>query len=875
MGVQDRLFRVLLRVLPAEFRGDYERELAATFRAERRATESSAGLTRVWAATIADVCRTAPGEHFDILKRDLAYAFRMLGRRPTLTATAVLTLALGIGANTAIFSVVNGVLFAPLPYPDADRLVLIEEARADGEPGTTGYLSFDDMRRQNESLDSVAALAGWSAILAGDGRDAERVVGARVTWNYLQTIGLRPALGRDFAAAEDHPDRRRVAIISDALWKRRYGADPNIIGRPFTVNQLTYTLAGVMPPGVDDLVVTRKFAGAEVYTLLGYNAEQVSACRTCRHIHVVGRLKAGVDISEAQADLTRIYQSLSERYPKEYDRPRVAVTPVRDYFLGVVKTPLYLLWGAVGLLLLMACANIANLLLIRASEREEEIAIRRALGVSPARMLRQLLTEAVVLALLGGAIGGALAWWGTGMLTINGPTAIPRLQDVRIDGSVLGYALLISLVTGVIFGMAPARSLLVRQDVVSVHSWRTTAGPGAWRYRAALIALNVAMSAVLLIGSGLLVRSFTRLMTVDAGFDPGNSLTLQLTLTGEAYDTNAAINRFYDEVSSRIRALPSVIAVSGATQLPLTGSIDRAGITIANRPEANPAAASNADRYAVRPEYFAAMRIPLITGRLFSEADATGAPPVAIIGRTMAAQLWPGESPIGQQVRVAGGDDNPFRTIVGVVGDVRHYGLHLPETLQVYIPHAQTHYPQPFLTMLVRTSGDRDPLALVPSIREFVRAVDAAQPVTAVETYEAVIAKSMATRRFTLTLLALFAGTALLLAIVGLYGALSYVVSQRQREMGVRVALGAGTSDIVRLVIRQGMTPAVVGLASGLVLGLAGGRIVASMLFEVSPADALTFTAVASLLVMAALAACVVPARNAAKVQPSLTLKAP
>jgi putative ABC transport system permease protein len=875
MGVQDRLFRVLLRVLPAEFRGDYERELAATFRAERRATESSAGLTRVWAATIADVCRTAPGEHFDILKRDLAYAFRMLGRRPTLTATAVLTLALGIGANTAIFSVVNGVLFAPLPYPDADRLVLIEEARADGEPGTTGYLSFDDMRRQNESLDSVAALAGWSAILAGDGRDAERVVGARVTWNYLQTIGLRPALGRDFAAAEDHPDRRRVAIISDALWKRRYGADPNIIGRPFTVNQLPYTLAGVMPPGVDDLVVTRKFAGAEVYTLLGYNAEQVSACRTCRHIHVVGRLKAGVDISEAQADLTRIYQSLSERYPKEYDRPRVAVTPVRDYFLGVVKTPLYLLWGAVGLLLLMACANIANLLLIRASEREEEIAIRRALGVSPARMLRQLLTEAVVLALLGGAIGGALAWWGTGMLTINGPTAIPRLQDVRIDGSVLGYALLISLVTGVIFGMAPARSLLVRQDVVSVHSWRTTAGPGAWRYRAALIALNVAMSAVLLIGSGLLVRSFTRLMTVDAGFDPGNSLTLQLTLTGEAYDTNAAINRFYDEVSSRIRALPSVIAVSGATQLPLTGSIDRAGITIANRPEANPAAASNADRYAVRPEYFAAMRIPLITGRLFSEADATGAPPVAIIGRTMAAQLWPGESPIGQQVRVAGGDDNPFRTIVGVVGDVRHYGLHLPETLQVYIPHAQTHYPQPFLTMLVRTSGDRDPLALVPSIREFVRAVDAAQPVTAVETYEAVIAKSMATRRFTLTLLALFAGTALLLAIVGLYGALSYVVSQRQREMGVRVALGAGTSDIVRLVIRQGMTPAVVGLASGLVLGLAGGRIVASMLFEVSPADALTFTAVASLLVMAALAACVVPARNAAKVQPSLTLKAP
>jgi putative ABC transport system permease protein len=875
MGLHDRVFRALMRLLPAEFRGDYEQEMSATFRAERRAAGGSIGLARVWMATVLDVFRTAPGEHLDILRRDLAYTFRMLARRPTLTATALITLALGIGANTAIFSVVNGVLFAPLPYPQADRIVLIEETQADGEPGTTGYLSFADMRAENHSFVDVAALAGWSAILAGDGRDAERVVGARVSWNYLRTLGLRPALGRDFEEAEDHPERRRVAIISDSLWRRRYNADPNIVGRPFTINQVTYTLAGVMPPDLDELVVARKFPDAEIYALLGYAPTVTSACRTCRHIHVVGRLKDGITSDAAEADVSRIYQSLSERYPTEYDRPRVVVTPVRDYFLGPVKTPLYVLWGAVGLLLLMACANIANLLLIRASEREEEIAIRRALGVSPARMLRQLLTEAVVLASMGGAVGAALAWWATAVLVANGPSAIPRIEDVRIDAYVLLYALLISVITGVVFGMAPARALLVRQDVAGVTSRRATTGPRAWRYRAALVAVNVALSAVLLVGSGLLVRSFMQLMTVDAGFDPNNVLTLQVDLAGQAYGDNASIARFYDEVSARIRNLPGVVSVSASTQLPLTGTRDRSGITIEGRVYDNPAAAPDADRYAVRPEYFAAMRIPLLAGRLFTERDVTNAPPVAIVSKTMAEQLWPGEDPIGHRIRVAGGERNPFRTIVGVVGDVRHYGLHLPETMQVYIAHAQTHYPEPMVTMIVRTSGDRDPASLTPSIREFVRAIDPLQPVTRVRTYSDIVAESIAARRFTLMLLALFAATALVLAVVGLYGALSYVVSQRQREMGVRVALGAGAADITRLVMRQGMTPAVVGLLSGLGLGVIGGQVMASLLFAISPADAPTFAAVAVVLTCAAIAACLIPARAAAKVQPAATLKAP
>jgi putative ABC transport system permease protein len=872
MKLTDRAFKTLLRMLPAEFRGDYEREMSATFRAERRDAGGPLSVTRVWLATIADVFRTAPAEHLEILKRDLGYTLRMLARRPTLTVTALLTLALGIGANTAIFSVVNGVLFAPFPYADADRLVLVEEARGDRDPGTTGYLSFEALRHENASFDRMAALAGWSAILAGDGRDAERVVGARVTWDYFRTLGLPPALGRDFEQSEDHPERRRVAIISDELWQQRYDGDPAILGRPITINQATYTLAGVMPPEATDLVAARKFPNTQIWTLLGYAETLPQACRTCRHIHVVGRVKRGMPVEQAEADLSRLYQTLATRFPADYDRPRAVVTPVRDYFLGPVKTPLYLLWAAVGLLLVMACANIANLLLIRASEREEEIAVRRALGVSPARLLRQLLTEAVVLATLGGAAGAVLAWWGTSVLAANGPAAIPRLDEVTVNARVMLYALGVSVLTGVLFGLAPARLLVVRRDVSGVVARRTTAGPGAWRYRAALITVNVALSVLLLVGSGLLVRSFLNLMTVDTGFDPQSRLTFEVALTGEAYGDNVGINRFYDRLSERLRARSDVLSVSGATQLPLTGSIDRSGVTIEGRSIDNPAAAPNADTYAVRPDYFTTMGIRLLRGRVFSERDGTGAAPVVIVGKTMADSLWPGDDPLGHRIRVAGGPDNPFRTIVGVVADVRHYGLHLPETLQVYVPHAQTHYPQPFVTMVVRTSSDA--VALAPAAREEVRGIDPLQPVSKIRTYEDIVTESMATRRFTLVLLGLFAATALILAMVGLYGAVSYVVTQREREIGVRVALGATTREISRLVLRLGMTPTALGVIAGVLMSVGVARAIESMLYGTSPIDRATFAAVIGVIGVSALMACLLPARRAAAVDPAVTLKA-
>jgi putative ABC transport system permease protein len=874
MRLPDRAFKALMRLFPSEFRGDYEREMAATFRAERQAAAGSVGIVRLWIATIADIFRTAPGEHLDILRRDIAYAGRMLARRPALTITAIVTLMLGIGANTAIFTVVDGVLFAPLPYPDADRLVLVEEHRGDRDPGPTGYLSFDALRTESASMDALAAFSSGSAIFGGDGKEAERVPAARVTWNYFATLGLSPALGRDFAREEDHPDRRRVAIISDALWRRRYGADRSIVGRTVTINLVAYTLAGVMPSGVTELVTARKFPDTEVWTVLGYNDTLTQACRTCRHIHVVGRMKRGVMPAAATADLTRVYRSLATRFPSDYDRPSAVVTTVREYFLGPAKRPLYLLWGAVGLLMLIACANIANLLLIRASEREDEIAIRRALGVSPARLVRQLITEAVVLASIGGVAGALVAWWGTRLLTAYGPREIPRLDEVSVNGRVLLYVLAVSVATGVIFGMAPARALVAARGTQGLSSRRATAGPRGWRQRAALVAVNVAVSALLLTGSGLLLRSFARLTGVDPGFTPAQLLTFQVNLAGQQFGEPARITQFYDDVSARLEALPDVRGVSAATQLPLTGSLDRSGITIEGRVLDNPAASPNADRYAVRPGYFEAMGVPLVRGRLFTAADAAGSTPVAIVGRTMAEQLWPGRDPIGQRIRIAGGEGNPMRTIVGIVGDVRHNGLHLPVTPQVYMPHAQMFYAESMLTMVVRVAAGRDPLTLAPAIRELVRSVDSLQPITRLQTFDAFVDQAVATRRFTLALLGVFAGTALVLAVVGLYGALSYAVSQRQRELGLRVALGAGRAQIRALVLRQGLTPALLGLGGGLIVSIGTGRVLESLLYGTSPTDAATFAAVAGVMGGCAMTACLLPARRAAGVDPAVTLKA-
>jgi putative ABC transport system permease protein len=873
MSWHDRAFKAVMRLLPAEFRGDYEGEMAATFRAERRSADGPARLTRLWFATIGDVFRTAPAGHLDILRRDLAYAFRTLARRRALTLAAVLTLALGIGANAAIFSVVNGVLLAPFDYRDAGDLVLVDEGSAGRQGSTTGYLTYADLRNENLTLASTAALAWLDATLTGDGQDAERVLGARVTWNYFRTVGLTPAIGRDFAQAEDHPDRATVAIISESLWRRRFGADPNIVGRQIAVNQQTVTVTGVLSRETDDIISARKVPGTEIWMPLGYAEHLPQASRSARHIHVVGRVKDGVTATEAGVDLTRIFRSLAARHPRDYDQPRAVVTPLRDFVFGPVQRPLYLLWGAVALLLAIACTNIASLLLIRASERGEEITLRLALGLPPARLLRQLLTEAVVLSMIGGAAGVAVAYWATTLLTAIGPAEIPRLSDVSLDARVLGYAIALSLATGILFGLAPARMLIARPDAGAVASRRATSGPGAWRYRASLITGSVALSVLLLIGSGLLMRSFARLLAEDVGFAPERVLTFQISLRGERYQQNAGITQFYDELEPRLRAMPGVVSVSASSMVPLTEDVARMTIQIEDRPLENPAAAPQADTYMVRPDYFTTMGIPVLGGRRFEPADGERGAPVVIVSRAMARALWPGEDPIGRRIRVPGAPVFPLRTVVGIVGDVKHYGLHMPVTMQAYIPQAQSPWPH-VVTTVIRTAADQDPLSLVSAVREQIRDLDALQPIARIQTFDDIVAKSVATRRFTLVLLAAFAGTAALLAIGGLYGALSFIISQRSRDIGVRMALGASARTIAGLVLRQGMTPACVGLGAGLLASLAIGRIIESMLYGVSSRDLTTYATVVALVVAGALAACAFPARRAASIDAVVTLRA-
>lgn len=869
-GIGDRMFRAVLRLLPREFREQHGHEIEATFRLERRDTESKLGIVRLWATTIVDVLRTAPGEHLDILRNDLRFAARMLMRRPMLTLTATITLALGIGANTAIFSVVNGVLLAPLPYPDADRLVLVEEESADDEPGTTGYTSFDRLREQQTTFQSIAAIGGWSATLTGGGREPERVSGVRVTWEYFRTLGLTPVAGRDFDRQDDHPDRRRQLILSDALWRRRFNADPTVVGQSITVNGVTYSVVGIMSGAVRDIVSERLYPGTEVWTLLGYSPELPQACTSCRHLRVIGRLAPDLGIREAAADLTRIYGALAADFPRDFSQPSAVLTPVRQFFLGPLRGPLLMLWAAVGLLLLITCANMGNLMLIRASERAEEITIRRALGVSPQRLVRQLLTESLALALLGGGAGLLLAAWATPLLASHGPEAIPRLADVDVDARVLGYAIGMSVLTAMAFGMAPAR-MLIRQAYI--HR-RTTSTPAVWRVRGALVAVNVALSTLLLVGSGLLVRSFLYLGAVEPGFDPRHVLTMRVDLAGQRYNEPAAVTRFYDELVTRVRALPGVVSAGGSTQLPLAEGYDRWGITVEGRAPALTHAELEADRYGVTPGYFSTMGIPLLRGRLLMESDRAGTPPVVVISKTMADELWPGEDPLGRRVTLAGGPNNPPRTIVGIVGDVRHYGLHLPATMQAYMPRVQSPWLESSMTIVVRVDDGVDPLSLAAPAREQVRAIDALQPVNEIETYEAIVSKSIATRRFTLGLLGLFAVLALTLAIVGLYGALSYIVSQRQREIGIRVALGAVRADIGRHIVAQGMQPVVLGLLSGLAFALVVSRVMQSMLFGVTPNDAGTFAVVSVVICGSALGACLLPAMRAAKIDPAVTLRA-
>ena len=802
--------------------------------------------------------------------QDVRYAFRTLRKSPGFTAVAVLTLALGIGANTAIFSLVNGVLLQPLPYRSPDRLAMVWEKSRDGSPENVGYATYLDWKAQSKSFELLAIYSSWQPVLQVG--EPEQLNGLRVTSNYFRTLGVHPEIGRDFLPEEDVPNANKVVMLSHSLWQRKFNSDPNIVGKPINMNATQYIVAGVLPASYQSLMSQDPRGGTvEIWRVLGYDVSQEWACRTCHHLVAIGRLRDGVSLTQANAEMDTISAALSKAYPKEYDDIGVILTPIRQQLLGPSSAPLYILLGAVSFVLLVACANLANLLLARATNREREVAVRTALGATRGRIIWQLLTENCLLGLLGAAAGLIPASWTPKVLAIVGTGDLPRLNQVRLDWRVLLFTVGVALFTGIAAGLAPA----YRLSKTSVHDslkegTRSSGNLASRRLRGLLVVSEVALSLTLLISAGLLLRSLSRLLVVSPGFDPINALSMQTSVLGQRFSDNNVVRQYFAEAVERLRALPGVQSAAAASQIPLAGNMDKYGFHAEGKIHANPEEDPSAERYCITPGFLETMRIPLLRGRDISPADTSTAPQVLLISETTARLMWPSEDPIGKRVKV--GDMNrPWWTVVGVVGDVRHVGLDTAPDLQTYIPHLQWPYPDGLMVFVIRTSGS--PAAISSAAQRAIHSIDPTQPISRVTPLENYVGLSLQGRRFALILIAAFAAIALALSIVGIYGVTAYSVAQRTREVGIRVALGARRRELLGLLLRQGMLLIVCGVIAGVLSSLALTRFLASMLFDLQPTDPLTFASVVLLLVAVSAGACFIPAWRAMRVDPMVALR--
>jgi putative ABC transport system permease protein len=799
--------------------------------------------------------------------RDLRYAARLLLRTPAFTATAVLTLALGIGASTAIFSVVNAVLLQPLPYADPEHLMLIGERGNDGSASNVGYTTFLDWRARNHSFEDMAIFRSFQTTLVANG-EPERVAGMRVSSNFFPMLGVRPALGRTFNTGEDTQATWRQLILSDGLWRRRFNADPGVIGRVLTMNDATFTVIGVMPASFEPLISERFYQRAEMWALLGYDTTLNYACRTCQHLKALGRLRPGVSIDTARAEMDGIHNQLRAEFPADYPQATMAVEPLRDALTGRVRPALAVLMGAVGCVLLIACANVANLLLARMTGRERDLAMRAALGASRARLIRQMLVESALLAVAGGTLGIAIGATALPLLTALAPDAMSRLAGAHLDGRVLGFSMVLSLATAFVFGLLPAIRASRTDLQGSLHGdGRKTSRAPTSLARRLLVAADLALAVVLLVGAGLMIKSVGRLLAVDPGFEPDRVLTLQISMIGRAYREDAAVLAKIEQMLERLRALPGVETAAMAGQIPLGGNGDRWGFHVQGRVAGieDP----SVERYSVTPDYFSVMHIPLKRGRLFTDADRTGAEEVMLIGEQTARTVFPNEDPIGQHVRIGGADTGPWRTIVGIVGDVRHQSMSAQPTIQMYMPMAQL--TDSFLTVVVRTRTD--PAALATSARQTIWSVAGDVPVYQVATLSDLVAKSVAPRRFVMILLEVFSAVALLMTAIGVYGVISYAVSERTREIGIRSALGANSRDIVRLIVGGGLSVVAAGLAVGVLVALGATDYLDASLYQVGARDPLTFMTVTAILFAVALLAQVIPIARAMRIEPTIALR--
>jgi len=817
-------------------------------------------------------CREARGlRPFDELRGDLRYAFRVLRKSPSFALTAVVTLALGIGANTAIFSAVKAVLLNQLPYRDPDRLVKLGEADAgEKRAETIGYTTAYDLRRLSHSFQSMSLYRDAAGVILGRG-EPELVGGLRVNYDFFDTLGIRMQIGRGFLPEEDRPDRRHEVILAYGLWMRRFGGDPNIVGRIILLSDSKFTVVGVLPAGFRPLEIPGTPSKAELFEPLGYALTDPWACRDCQHLQFIARMKPGVPAHRAQAELNTIMADLVRHYPAFYPpQARVAFEPLHDHIVGSVSTALWVLMGAVGFVLLIACVNVANLMLARAAGRAKEMALRAALGAARWRLVRQLMAESLLLAVAGGIAGVLLGWWCTSALASLAPKEMPRLNEIHMDATVLAFGLAASLFTGILFGLMPAfRTSSADPNDALKELGKATGSRSRRSLRDLLVMGELALAFVLAVGAGLLGKSLLRLMNVDPGFDPHNVLTLKTYLYSARYQKPEVELSYEEQAFARLRATPGIESVAMTSSLPLR-DFDRYGFHVRDHHLAHPSEAPSADNYSVSPDYFRVMRIPVKRGRVFTAQDTAAAPRVAVIGEACARQQFPNQDPIGEQIQLGGRDDShPWMTIVGIVGDVRQYGLDTAPNIAAYIPQAQN---MSFgFSLVARTTTD--PRGLERAARAAFLAVDPTQPASQVQPMENYLASSLAQRRFTLALLALFGGLALALAAVGIYGVVSCAVTSRTREMGIRMALGAERRDVLAMVLRQAAVLAGAGLAAGLAASLALTRFLSNLLFEVRTTDVTTLGAISALLAAVALGGSYLPARRAASVDPTVALR--
>lgn len=796
---------------------------------------------------------------------DLRYALRQLAKAPGFTAAAVLTLALGIGACTAIFSVVNGVLLRPLDFPEPERLVMLKEMQLPEYPEfSLSPPNFLDWEKQLKSFASIAAYSGAALNLTGEG-EPQRLVGVKATAHYFDVYGIKPLLGRAFLPEEDAPGKNRVVVLSHPLWQRLFGGAPEAVGRSLQLNGEPYTVIGIAPagfgaPGKIDAWVPMAFTPDETS----------NDNRGAHYLNAAARLKPGVTAAQADAEVKVLAAQLAKQYPDDNKGWSAFAMPLLDYTVRDVRTILYTLLGAVGCVLLIACANIANLLLARASARHREISIRAALGASRRRLMRQLLTESLVLALLGGALGVLFAKWGLDALLALAPANLPRLSAINLDATVLLGSFALSVATGLVFGLAPAW-LTARTDVneaLKQGSRGTTEGGARGQLRSMLVVVEVAAALVLLAGAGLLGRSFIALAHVDPGFTPEHATVLRLALPAKKYAKPEQQVAFADSLVTSLGSLPGVHAVGLTQSMPLIGDYVL-GFNIDGRPRPSDADLPSTNYYAVTPGYFPAMGIRLVRGRLFNAHDDARAPRVVLINETLARQHFPHEDPIGKRINITNGPDT-WREIVGIVTDIKHSGVDKVTTSQSYEPFAQVPFTN--LNVVVRTAGSAT--ALAGSLRPAVYAVDKDQPVGSIRPLEDIMADSLARQRFAMTLLAVFSLVALVIAAVGIYGVMTYNVTQRTSEIGIRLALGAQPGDVLRLILGHGSRLVGLGLLLGLGIALASARAIESILFNTSAHDPLTLAGITLLLAAAGLLACFIPARRATKVDPMVALRA-